>query len=91
MSQVTTVVTPVISTIHMPGTEAISKLMALEVPAADWMYGGFVLVTQDVDRGDATAWLRPIEAWALKNGYSWVRFDCDGDELDELPKFHEHW
>ena len=91
MSKIEATAIPTVSTNHMPGPTAISDLMALEVPAAAWMYGGFVLVTQEIVVTEETAWLKPLNDWALKHGFSWVRFDCDGDEVDELPTFESHW
>lgn len=91
MSTIETCTMPVISTIHMPGTNAIADLMAMDLPAANWMYGGFVLVTQEIDASEATAWLRPISEWAIRNGFDWVRFDCDGEQVVGLPKFESAW
>lgn len=82
---------PVISTGHLteetanteitPDFEGPGGLCAVPTP------GGFMTyscgdVSEDPEIPDD---LKQALVWALELGYDWVRFDADGDRIEELP------
>lgn len=83
---------PCISTAHCPGPEMLKQLEK-KAMTAPYEYGAFVFIGEhgDAPSSDLPDWMEPICRWAWHyHGYdcSWVRLDCDGDTIDELPK-HE--
>lgn len=81
----------VLSTAHV-SYETSRKLDAGEVslPVARWEYGWFVWVDEaagDDSLQNVPADLEATLAFAKHLGCEWVRFDADGHEIEELPRF----
>lgn len=72
---------PVISTAHMPGTNAIADL---KTPYMLWDQGGLVWVE---DSDDQEAWVAKI-AEQLRCPDGWVRLDSDGPIIEGLPTYN---
>lgn len=85
---------PVISTGHVP--EDVRDAM-LEAPGKDSFYGlyhaptehgCFVACPDDLGVQEALPIpLRNCVAWAIRNGFKWLRFDADGDLIPELKTY----
>lgn len=77
---------PVISTAHMPHSQAAFEIQDTTVAA--YPEGAFVRVSfEEAFTNDE--WLRPVRDWLSKTSLSdcWVRFDRDGDIVPGLPMF----
>jgi hypothetical protein len=74
---------PVISTVHLPNEEAVADCECL---FAQYDNGWFVYMDDDLD-AEMPAWYTDAWNWAKPRGYSWVRFDSDGDFIEALPQF----
>lgn len=85
---------PVLSTAHMPDTDAVIRLEsapnAAPGAAAATFDGGFVFIEREPGAYPANHWLTPIAQW-LRSVYpddvEWVRFDSDGDLVADLPVY----
>lgn len=81
---------PVISTAHMPSSDAIVDLI-ISKSAACAVYddeGGFVCLPDDPM--DEAQWTAPILTWLKQNfgdDSNWVRFDCDAQVIGGLPTY----
>jgi len=76
---------PVISTAHLPSSDAVDECECL---AASYDNGWFVYMDDDEpEDGTVPEWYLAVWRWATPKGYSWVRFDSDGDRIDDLPTF----
>jgi hypothetical protein len=74
---------PVISTAHMPSSDALTELGREEfAPVMVWEYGGLLYVD-----GIESQWVRDIVA-KLDIPDDWVRFDAAGPVVDGLPVFY---
>ena len=82
---------PVLSTLHVPGDEALKKFCEENASATGEGYN-FIFVDLDwIWEGDE-AWMEPIADWMEAKGYTdWVRFDADGDVIPGLPTYEEKW
>jgi len=74
---------PVISTAHLPGPSALEDASLLY---ATYEGGWFVYMDDELDV-DTPKWYEDVWKWAQPKGYKWVRFDCDGDFIDELERY----
>ncbi len=74
---------PVISTAHLPNHEAVGDA---EVLSAVYEGGWFVYM-EDEYSPDMPDWYRNAWCWAKQQGFSWIRFDADGDYVEKLEKF----
>lgn len=83
---------PVISTRHIQEstmraiTEQDENLPTVACPTP---WGAFVGVGQ-TEQDDANLEypdLFPVFTWAERSGYEWVRFDAEGDDIDDLPVY----
>lgn len=82
---------PVISTGHLtmesanieitPDFEGPGYLYAIPTQGGFMVYGG----EDALENPEIPDDLRNVLSWALWNGYDWVRFDPDGDRIEELP------
>lgn len=78
---------PVLSTAHMPTEHALETLEG-NTPIAAYPEGWFLYVGEESSGyEDTPEWLEELFLWAESRGYTWVRFDRDGDAIDELPQF----
>lgn len=82
---------PVISTGHAPSDEAFKELIAKNFICAPYEYGYFVFIG-DEEQENEPEWYAEIRRWFLNHysaitGDRWVRFDADGDLIDELQKW----
>lgn len=53
-------------------------------------YGFFIHIPDDLEEtenGDAPVDLYRCIKFALNNGCQWINMDCDGEEIEELPKY----
>ena len=77
---------PVISTRHVPSVEAMQEL---DSEHAAYEYGCFVWLGLPDVEFNGPEWLKKVADWLWLNypGQSWVRFDCDADEIDELESW----
>lgn len=74
---------PVISTAHLPGPNSVVDAGVLYAPYDN---GWFVFIEDEPD-DEHPEWYSPVHTWAQERGFYWVRFDCDGDIVDELEKY----
>lgn len=74
---------PSLSTAHVPTDFDIHESGGL---FAAYDYGFFLFLGEYPDAGEPE-WITKLRDWALPQGFGWVRFDCDGDEVEELEKF----
>jgi hypothetical protein len=87
----------VLSTIHLTRktSERIERSRPGMPAAAIWKdYGYFMWADQgfsimEISR-ECLELVRVID-FALNHGCQWIRFDCDGPEIAELPTFGESW
>lgn len=80
----------VISTGHLT-KETMNALVedAFSLRVIPYREGAFVHFDADfLDMKVLPEDLRACIEWGLNNEFSWLRFDADGDEVDELP-FYE--
>lgn len=77
---------PVISTAHLPNAEAVDEVEDLLY--APYVYGWFVYMEDELDP-DMPKWYSDVWAWAKHpaRNYSWVRFDSDGDCIEQLEDY----
>lgn len=74
---------PVISTRHMPGTDALAHHK--ETPVAHYPEGCFLYLPE---KSANEHWLNPIIEWAQSRGFDgWIRFDADADPVPGLPTY----
>lgn len=87
---------PVISTAHL--TENVARELAETLPGEDFYgfynavtpHGGFIACGEEIDDGfnspliDTPKCLRDCLRWANREGFEWIRFDADGDQVGEL-------
>jgi len=85
-----TMTTPVLSTAHVPSEPAMRSL-GRDENNGNYRYGCFVWIDnrneRDVERPD---WLKVVADWCWANygdDCTWVRFDQDGDTVDELSQW----
>jgi hypothetical protein len=82
---------PVLSTAHITH-ETIRELRAQEYPpeVLEYSYGIFLAIGDDpaVVAGYPQE-IQPVIAWFHTHfpGESWIAFDRDGDEIDDLPTY----
>jgi hypothetical protein len=75
---------PVLSTAHAPSAQALKALRHQMLTAVDPDEGiYFVYFARD----KPVDWMRPIHDWVRQKSYAWVRFDPDGDVIDDLPQY----
>ena len=87
---------PVISTAHL--TEDVACELAETLPCEDFYgllhagtpFGGFVAC----DDPDPPPTMEPLPkclhdcfTWACDEGFEWIRFDAEGDQIGELPVY----
>lgn len=84
---------PVLSTAHMPGPFEPDRIRDQgDHPVALLDDGMFLFIGSEADgnvyEGDS-AWMAPISRWLDKQRLPdrWVRFNCVGDNIKELPEF----
>jgi len=84
-------VTPVISTFHLPCANALDLYQGRFSRIAQYEEGAFVYVgTTSPEEWFDVPWFQPIMTWfrlVYGPGESWIRFDRDGDQIDSLPAF----
>lgn len=90
---------PVISTAHIKQETSawLTNQKNRYIVAAKYPEGFFVSILDDMyDLGETELRITypevPTELmntllWAHRKGYYWVRLDCDGDIIEELPTF----
>lgn len=85
---------PVISTAHM--TEDVAQELADTLPGEDVFgcycavtgHGGFVRAPDDEAEFESLpVSLRDCLRWAKREGFEWLRFDADGDQIGELTVY----
>jgi hypothetical protein len=81
---------PVISTGHL--SAAVAKQLEDLGDNNPWTscasyLEGFFLYAQSEPEPDTPESLKAIFAWVREQGAEWVRLDCDGDAIDELPQY----
>lgn len=91
---------PVISTAHL--TEDVARELSETLPGEDFHgllnavtpFGGFVACDDPDSPGDLGGEIGPLPKclrdcfrWANREGFEWVRFDADGDQIGELPVY----
>lgn len=85
-----TMVTPVISTIHLPSADALQHSTQF-IRIAEYEEGAFVYVgNTSPDDWPGLPWFQQIMTWFRKAygpDQSWLRFDRDGDHIETLPAF----
>ncbi|MCG8273898.1 hypothetical protein MIC97_20650 [Aquamicrobium sp. NLF2-7] len=68
------------------------------IPAGDWpclggpygQYGWFLYAHDEnagIGKDEIPADLFTVMTWTRKQGYDYLLLDCDGDEVEELPRF----
>ena len=86
-----TVTVPVISTQHVPNEEEFERLAQVwDFRVAGYREGAFVFVGHDVQNDKEPVWITALRTWVIANYPDpdmWVRFDADGDLIDELAKW----
>lgn len=81
---------PVISTYHIPGMEALDRMTGLQSCARDDEDYLIFVRLDEID--EDLPWLHEIADWTYrKHNTYWVRFDQDGDVIEELPKYETEW
>ena len=89
MSEPWVMTIPVISTLHAPGADALKALREKIPYCEDQGLGTLFVFLGSTVEGD---WIDAIGDWVFANFKEhWVRFDPDGDVIDELPTFEEEW
>ena len=87
---------PVISTAHI--TEDVARELAETLPGEDFYgllnavtpFGGFVACDDPdypSDMPPLPKCLRDCFNWAVDEGFEWIRFDADGDQIGELTVY----
>lgn len=79
--------TPVLSTTHMRDEFSLD---GLSTQVAEYEYGYFVYIGSPDTPVDLPDWLQNIAEWAWREypeDCTWLRFDRDGDDIDELPEW----
>jgi len=71
---------PVLSTGHLPSETAVAEA---DLYAAPYNHGWFVHVDAELE-STSPEWYAALARWAAEQGFEWVRFDSDGDIVDEL-------
>lgn len=85
-------VIPVISTAHAPSDEAFKELIAKNFLCAPYEYGYFVFIENEEQESEPE-WFAEVRRWRESHygndcrEHRWIRFDCDGDVIDELQKW----
>lgn len=82
----------VCSTAHLTEAEGQTDAPEIPLPAMGWEHGYCVYVKDwesVIDDEEKAEWpgLCATAAFAVARGFEWVRFDCDAEEIDELPKY----
>ena len=82
---------PVLSTRHLPGPRALLQDAAHFSSVAQFDCGWFVCMFE-TGRGDPY-YICALRSWLRREypGQFWVRFDADGDILEELEDFAYVW
>lgn len=86
---------PVISTGHL--TADVAARFAEAMPGGEFFYGlyhaptthgGFVACPDETVLDDEVPrCLRDCMRWAMREGFEWLRFDADGDQIGELTVY----
>lgn len=87
---------PVLTTGHLTGDVAAGLTEVLpgeDFHGLDVMIGAFGAMVRCVDEEEVLksvpACLRTALAWAIAEGFDWVRFDAEGDQIGDLTVY-EH-
>lgn len=85
---------PVLSTLHLPGPNWSSwhpECPGFQIASTDC--GWFLALGHDAVHAEP-AWISALRDWVLRNydeEFPWVRFDADGDVIDDLATFAYVW